>query len=219
MAEEQHHSALPINKAMVSERQVGGELDLESLKNTLTKSSLWKANTLQRIEDTRAESSDDSKDAVLASFKQSLLKLVDQHWRAYTRKSASVDARDSDGQGTSLVDDDSEAARREAKMQNAYTGVRQALAVQVQEVINVKRQLREQETTLQTRRDEIANLRQTIEELQAENSRLSEHHKSELEGREVQLFDLQGAYDQFQQQSDQLLSELERENAQLRIDK
>ncbi|MGI9232285.1 MAG: hypothetical protein ACR2RD_01525 [Woeseiaceae bacterium] len=219
MAEEQHQSALPINKAIVSERQVGGELDLEKLKNSLTKSSLWKANTLQRIENARADAADASKDTVLASFKQSLLKLVDQHWHAHTQNSAPVDTQDQDSQGASPDEDDSEAARREAKMQNAYTGVREALAVQVQEVVDVKRRLREQETTLQTRSDEIADLRQTIEELQAENSRLSEHHQGELEGRELQLSDLQDAYDQFQQQSDQLLNELEQENARLRIDK
>lgn len=218
MAEDQHQSPLPINKAIVSERQVSGELDLDNLKSTLTKSSLWKANTLQRIENSRAESDDDNKDAALTSLKQSLLKLVDQHWRAYVRNSESVDAQDQESEGTSPVDEDSEAARREAKMQNAYTGVRQALTIQVQEVIKVKGRLREQETALQTRSDEIADLRQTIEELQAENSRLSDHHKSELEGREIQLFDLQGAYDQFQQQSDQLLNELEQENARLRID-
>lgn len=219
MAEEQHQSTLRINKAIVSERPVGGELDLQNLKNTLTKSSLWKANTLQRIEDTRAEAGDDGKDALLASLKQSLLKLVDHHWRAYAQKTAAAKVPEQATESASSADDDNEVARREAKMQNAYAGVRQALAVQVEEVIKVKRRLREQETVLQTRSDEIAELRQTIVELQSENSRLAEHHKGELEGRKVQLFDLQDAYDQFQQQSDQLLSELEQENARLRIDK
>ena len=63
---------------------------------------------------------------------------------------------------------------------------------------------------------EVARLRQAIVELEAENSRLIAEHQMALDARDADLENLQAAYDQFEQQSDELLDELDRQNARLR---
>ena len=86
MADEKRPSQDLISKAIRSERQSNGQVELDNLNATLAKSSLWKTNTLRRIENNRSGqnaetgSANDNKDAVLQSLKRSLLQLVDQHW-------------------------------------------------------------------------------------------------------------------------------------------
>ena len=220
MAEEQRPSGLLISKAIRSEQQSSRDADLAKLEKSLAKRSLWKTNTLQRNENARSELNDGGKDAVLQSLKQSLLQLVDQHWQAFVRNSESTDepqpasepaAEDSE----SNVEEDADT-RRDLKIQNENTGMRKALALQVKEVIKARRRLREQEAVLQEHSQEIERLRQTISQLQDEKTSLSERHKDELNGQKIRLVELQEAYDQFQHQSDQLLSELDAENVRLR---
>jgi len=216
MAEEQRPPEPPIGKAIRSEQSSKGELDLSKLNSSLVKSSLWKANTLRRIENARAESKTGSGDDVLLSLKRSLLQVIDQHRNALVPGATSTDCQPSEKDRSEPVVADEDSSRGDVKMRNEYAGMRKALATQVKEVIKARHRLSEQEAALKERGDEIRRLRQTIAELQAENSDLSARHKDEVEGQETRLAELEQAYDQFQKQADQLLAELDEENARLR---
>ena len=61
---------------------------------------------------------------------------------------------------------------------------------------------------LDERNDEIDRLRREISKLENEKSELSRAHAQELEARRIELHALQDAYDQFEAESDKLLSEL-----------
>jgi hypothetical protein len=216
MAEQQPPPGLLISKAIQSERQSSRKVDLGKLEETLAKSSLWKANTLQRIEKARSESQSTSKEDVLQSLKRSLLQLIDQHRQAFVDDANSSDERHLEIKPSEPVGEDDSAARRDMKLQNECAGLRQALADQVKEVTRTRSQLQEREGAIQERSKVIERLRQTISSLQEENTRLRARHKDDLDGEKIRIVDLQQAYDQFQQQSDQLLSELEEENLRLR---
>ena len=294
MADEKRPSRNLIGKAIRSERQTSGQVDLDNLNDTLAKSSLWKTNTLRRIENNRSSQdaetggANDDADAVLQSLKRSLLQLVDQHWNQQVSGSAANGDLPSEDQRTALVDAAADTQRRDTRLQNEYNGMRKSLSVQVKEVIKVRRRLRKQEKKVKNRDEEISQLQKTIvalkadntslteqherniAELQAENSRLYERHEQaisklqadntslkdchersiaelraenaslkdcrersiaelraenaslqerhteEIYSQQARLLELQDAYDQFQQQSDQLLTELDRENALLR---
>lgn len=71
---------------------------------------------------------------------------------------------------------------------------------------------------IQVRDDEIERLRETILELKAERAQLTEAHQEEIDTKTLELLDLQAAYEQFEQQSDMLLSELDRQNERLRAE-
>ena len=222
MAEEQRPSGHLISKAIRSEQESNGEIDLGRLKKTLAKSSLWKTNTLQRIENDRAAQNEPgwtasaSQDAMLESFKRSLLQLVDRHWKHIIVSSDSNADRESQNGRSELPGDGSNDAGRDVALQKEYNGMRKALAVQVKEGIKTRRRLQEQEALAKQHALEIKRLQRTISELQAENAGLTERHKDELDSQKTRLAELQGAYDQFQVQSDQLLTELDQENARLR---
>lgn len=216
MAEEQRPPEHPIGKAIRSEPSSKGELDLSKLNTSLVKSSLWKANTLRRIENARAESKGDSGDDVLLSLKRSLLQVIDQHRSAFAPGAMPTDCQPSVKDRSETVVGQDGSSRGDLKLRNEYAGMRKALATQVKEVIKARHRLREQEAALQERGDEIRRLRQTVAELRAENSDLSARHKDEVEGQETRLAELEQAYDQFQEQADQLLAELDEENARLR---
>ena len=217
MSEEQRPSGPLISKAIHSARQSGRETDLAQLERTLAKSSLWKANTLQRIEKTRSASRSVSKDDVLQSLKRSLLQLIDQHREALVDEEGSNDQPQPSVETSAPVVDDSDAARRNAKLRNEVVGIRKALAQQVNEAAEAKQKLQEQEATLQERNKEIKRLQKKVAGLQEENLKLSACHKDDLDGERIRIVELQQAYDQFQQQADQLLSELEEENIRLRF--
>lgn len=73
-----------------------------------------------------------------------------------------------------------------------------------------------QSLTLQDYVAEIERLRQTIARLESENVRLIEQRRNILAAQKIELLELQQAYDQFQQESDLLLTELDHENERLR---
>jgi len=75
-----------------------------------------------------------------------------------------------------------------------------------------------QSPTLKDHVDEIERLQQRIAELEAENTRLIAQRRNILEAQKIELLELQHAYDQFQQESDLLLTELDQENRRLRIE-
>lgn len=59
---------------------------------------------------------------------------------------------------------------------------------------------------------------QAIADLEAKNERLTANHQDELKALRLELVEIQGAYDQFQQQSDQMLEELDQQNVRLRAE-
>ena len=224
MADEQRPSGNFISKAIRSERQSSGKVDHKNLKDTLVKSSLWKTNTLQRIENGRSGRTEsgqsahgnDPKDAVLESLKRELLQVVERYWQdSVPNSAANSDQPLDDNPRASAVDGD-QPSHRDANRRREYEGMRETLTVHVKEAIKARRSLREQAVRLQERDEHIERLQQTISQLKAENTSLTMRHQSELDGTRNQFFDLQAAYDQFQQQSDQLLTELDQENARLR---
>jgi len=75
-----------------------------------------------------------------------------------------------------------------------------------------------QSPTLQDHVDEIERLQQRIAKLEAENARLIAQRRNILEAQKIEMLELQHAYDQFQQESDLLLTELDQENQRLRIE-
>ena len=68
---------------------------------------------------------------------------------------------------------------------------------------------------LNERNDEIERLRRAVSKLENEKSQLGRAHQQELELQRAELESLQDAYDQFEQESDSLLSELGQQNARL----
>ena len=74
------------------------------------------------------------------------------------------------------------------------------------------------ERELRVRDEEIERLREKILELRAEKVRLAEAHREALDTKTLELLDLQAAYEQFEQQSDMLLSELDQQNERLRAE-
>lgn len=93
-----------------------------------------------------------------------------------------------------------------------------ALALHNEEISAIRRELQAQSTVLEERAGEIERLRQSVANLEAENTRLKEQHQAELDARSVELSDLQAAYDQFEQQSDELLNELDKQNERLKAE-
>lgn len=78
------------------------------------------------------------------------------------------------------------------------------------------RLLRRLSAQLEQRNDEISRLRRALSKLRGEKSLRDRAHQRELERRRAELERLQDAYDQFEKESDSLLSELSRQNERLR---
>lgn len=64
---------------------------------------------------------------------------------------------------------------------------------------------------------EVERLRTTVAELESENARVAKELQSELEELRAELIDSQQAYDQFEQQSDKIIGELDEQNERLRV--
>lgn len=69
---------------------------------------------------------------------------------------------------------------------------------------------------LDERNDEIERLRRTVSKLEDEKTHLSRTHQRELDMQREELVKLQDAYDQFEKESDSLLSEISEQNERLR---
>lgn len=68
---------------------------------------------------------------------------------------------------------------------------------------------------LDERNDEVERLRRAVTKLENEKSHLDRAHERELKLRLAELENMQDAYDQFEKESDHLLSELGRQNERL----
>jgi hypothetical protein len=69
--------------------------------------------------------------------------------------------------------------------------------------------------TLHRHSDKIRQMGETIVQLQNKNNGLIARQERELDARRVALVDFQVAYDQFEQESDQVLSELDKKYRRL----
>jgi chromosome segregation ATPase len=107
---------------------------------------------------------------------------------------------------------------REACVQQAFKRIRGTLARHLKELKDAKRQLRRKTATLQRRNEEFKQLRQTIAKLKAEIADLTTEHRAERDAQRVELLRFQKAYDQFEQQTDMVLYELDQQNERLRIE-
>jgi uncharacterized phage infection (PIP) family protein YhgE len=99
-----------------------------------------------------------------------------------------------------------------AKLEQGFTSISEDLAQQLQEA---RRQLRKQSMTLHRHSDKIRQMGETIVQLQNKNNGLIARQERELDARRVALVDFQVAYDQFEQESDQVLSELDKKYRRL----
>ena len=68
---------------------------------------------------------------------------------------------------------------------------------------------------LNERNDEVEQLRRTVSQLKNEKSELNRAYEQKLALRQSELQELQAAYNQFEKESDDLLSELSRKNERL----
>lgn len=75
--------------------------------------------------------------------------------------------------------------------------------------------LRRLSLQLEERNEEILRLRQTVSILENEKSKLDRTHQREIQLQRAELESLQNAYDQFERESDSLLSELGEQNERL----
>ena len=111
-----------------------------------------------------------------------------------------------------------DTAPREACVQRAFKRIRETLARHLKELKGVRRQLREQSATLQRRNEENEQLRQTIVKLEAEIASMTTEQRAERDAQRVELLQAQKAYDQFEQQTDLVLNELDQQNERLRVE-
>ncbi len=74
------------------------------------------------------------------------------------------------------------------------------------------------DAALQEARMQIQRLQQTLIEFEAEHARLVADYKGKLADKNVQLANLQTAYDEFERQSDLLMHELDQQNERLRAE-
>lgn len=218
MAEKERPSGFAIRNAIRAGRQSSSMTDRSNLSDTLVKGSLWKKNTLQRVDTVQSGDPADGTPAVLHTLKQSLLELVDRHWQELVSNADSKSYERLKKQSCNPVDDNDDTAHREEYMHRESSSMREALALHAAEVKDARRRLRTQSATLQRRSEEIERLQQTIVKLKAENARLTAEHQNELDAQKVELLEFDEAYNQFQQQSDLLLNELDQENERLRVE-
>lgn len=81
---------------------------------------------------------------------------------------------------------------------------------------SANREERRQADTLRRRDDEIDRLQKIVAQLEAENAKLGMLYQAEIDARRTEALDFQRAFDQFQQESDALISELDEDNQRLR---
>lgn len=115
-------------------------------------------------------------------------------------------------------DKNGDATPREAHVQQAFKRIRKTLARHSKELKDTRRQLRKQSATLQRRNEENQQLRQTIVKLEAEIANMTTEQRTERDAQRVELLQFQEAYDQFEQQTDLVLNELDQQNERLRVE-
>ena len=111
-----------------------------------------------------------------------------------------------------------DTAPREVCMQQAFKRMRETLARHLKKLKEARRQLRQKTAKLQKRNEEYEQLRQTIVNLEAEIANLTSEQRVERDVQRDELLQFQKAYDQFEQQTDLVLNELDQQNERLRVE-
>ena len=114
--------------------------------------------------------------------------------------------------------DNDDSMLREASVQQALKSIYETLARHVEELKDTKRRLHEQSETLRRRKAENERLQQKVARLEAEIASLTTKHQAQIDAQRVELLQFQEAYDQFEQQSDLVLNELDQQNECLRAE-
>lgn len=178
-----------VSSAVQSAKSPCAPPDLSRLSDILLKSPEWKKNAMRDIEAMRDST---PVDADARRLKAALLELIETHWPALVSAS----------NPTSADQSTAGSAESEAVNDDLADPTAGELARRVQQ-----------------RDAEIRRLEERVAALEAENEDLSERLGSEVDSRSNELKLLRSAFSQFQEESDQLLSELDQENAYLLSDK
>jgi len=215
MAEKKKSSGFSIGEAIRAEQRSRATSDPTNLQQTLVKSPAWKKNTLEKIEALKSAGQNVAADDVLDALKDSLVELVELHWQELVLRADSGTYPVLHQETCVTASNDDDSASREASLQKELNILRDTTAHHAAEARDAVDQLQKQSAILQLRSQEIQRLQQSLEELDAVNTKLTMVHQKELDARGVEMLGLQNAYDQFQEQSDLLLNELEQENGRL----
>lgn len=143
----------------------------------------------------------------LSSLNRTLVK--SPKWKANTLDSIKS------GRSAGPVEDTGTARFDIACLAQESKNMREALERSVNEAKAARQQLRKQSAALLKHIQEITHLRQTIANLEAENVELVARHERELDARRAELLELQEAYDEFEQESDLLMDELDQKYERL----
>lgn len=188
MADEKKPPGFVISNAVRAQRQSADTPDRSRLGEILVKSPQWKKNLLQGV-DARGPGEPRFDAADPRKLKESLLELIERYWPDL------VDAANSGSWG----DQQQVACAGPAEI----AGTDNAAAPQ-------------QAKTPAIQDEEKQRLRERVADLEAENAILGKQYADEVSARRRELRDLQIAFEQFQQESDALLSELEQQDDVLR---
>ena len=178
-----------VSSAVQSAKSPSASPDLSRLGDILVKSPEWKKNAMRDIKAMR-DSTPVGADA--RRLKAALLELIERHWPALVSASRSTSAEHSAAG----------SAEAEAVNDDLADPTAGELARSVQQ-----------------RDAEIRRLEERVAALETENEHLSERFRSEVDSCSNELHMLRNAFSQFQEESDQLLSELDQENAYLLSDR
>jgi len=218
MAEKEHSTGFSITDAIRGEQQSQGITDRSNLGETLLKSPAWKFNTLRTIETIHSGDQADASSDFLHTLKESLLGLVELHWQDLVLTADAETHQIFPADPCKAASNDDDSASRETILQQEMDTIREASEQYAAEAKDAAKELQKQSAMLKLRSTEIQCLQQSTEALEAVNAGLTLQHQKELDERGVELLELQTAYDQFQEQSDLILDELEQENQYLRTE-
>lgn len=202
------HTLSAAIRAQRPEPASNDETDLTRLSRTLVKSGTWKKLALDRIEAARNETIDDARDDILEQLKNALGDLVDQVWHDLVRSAAANNDSSAIEGAADPVDD--EDVRREA------TNARKLLALHNATMKNARHRLYEEWARVYVRGKRIDSLAQRIAALEDQNGTMNSAYESELAQQQEKFTSLHGAFEEFRQEADQLLDELESENVRLK---
>lgn len=190
-----------LSDAIRAQRPSGEETDLTRLNKTLVKSGLWKKLTLERIEASRNGVADDADREILNELKVAMGDIVEQYWQDLVRSAAAkVDHTPEAGTADPANDDD---------IKREVTNARKLLALHEATMRKARYRLYEQWAHVYVRSKRIDCLVAGIAELKTT-------HAQELEQQRANYSNLQLAFEEFQQQADLLLDELDTENLRLK---
>lgn len=179
------------------------QADLTVLDRTLVKSGRWKKLALERIESVRNGTADVAGQEIIEQLKSDMGELVDQVWQDLVRTAVAKN----DSSADPANDED---VKREA------TNARKLLALHEATMKNARHRLYEEWARVYVSGKRIETLAIRIGALEAENDTLKSAHGAELAREQEKYLELHGAFEEFRQEADQLLDELDSENIRLK---